>query len=96
MRLEEGKSYAADVTLTAFEALLGGADGIIARLQSAGFAHVNVRGMGRNRFRAFGLWTGASAEVSLPSQVTNVEEVTHESRRESRAPASSVSRHPRS
>lgn len=80
MKLEQGKSYVADVDVGALLSLapVSTSHSLAARFQGVGFTGVRAwrPGSRGSVFRVKGTWARASADVELPSQVRNVEEVS--------------------
>lgn len=70
----KGKRYAARISLGVFEQFASN-DLIVKKFQDAGFHDVNVHGEGAERI-AHGTWTGDDASAEMPSQITEVKEIT--------------------
>lgn len=73
--VHSGKRYAARIELPFFEAIGASNDDIADRFTAAGFKEVHVTGTGTERI-AHGLWAGEDASAELPSQITEVKELT--------------------
>lgn len=71
MKLVQGQSYQATISLGTLEAMAASNDMIAGKLRGAGFTGVSVTGSGSTR-SASGTWSKATGDFPLPSQVTRV------------------------
>ena len=72
--VHKGKRYAARIELTMIESFASNAD-IATRLIKSGFTNVNVTGSGSERV-AHGTWVGEDTTADMPSQITEVKELS--------------------
>lgn len=73
--LVQGGRYRARVQLSGLMALGATEAAVRARLESAGFGSVVVRGEGSGRYQAAGTWTRGTTTAPLPEQITQLERI---------------------
>jgi hypothetical protein len=72
--LATNKKYQAELRLSSLEAMMASNDMIAGKFRTVGFTGVVVTGSGVNR-SATGVWSGATKDVQLPSQVKSYKQV---------------------